>query len=236
MSPRRRHDSKWPNAVIPYVISASFTSEERGAIANAIGFYHEKTCLRLVKRTTERDFVHIVRGGGRCSSHVGRTGHEQLLTLPGPCVHISVVLHEIMHAAGFHHEQCRPIRDEYVMIHKRNIDPKVYRANFRKYSESLEDDIFAPYDYCSIMHYSPTDFSVNGRPTFTVLKPKNCEVGIATTLSDIDIRKINTMYQCRGYPQLDCFDRLRRCHRSGCNIPQMREIARHNCAKTCGFC
>ena len=235
MSPRW-HDRKWPNAVIPYVLSAFFTWEERKVIANAIGFYNATTCIRMIPRTTERDFVHIVRGGRGCSSSVGRIGHEQILTLPAHCVHIPVVLHEIMHAAGFHHEQCRPIRDEYVRIHRQNIDPEKYRANFGKYSESLEDDIFAPYDYCSIMHYSPTDFSANGRPTFTVLKPKNCRVGEATTLSDIDIRKINTMYQCRGYPQLGCFDRLRRCHRSACYIPKLLEISRHNCAKTCGFC
>ena len=63
-----------------------------------------------------------------------------------------------MHAAGFHHEQSRADRDEYVTIHKENIeDGKEY--NFDKYTLSEIDHLGASYDTCSLMHYGSHFFS-----------------------------------------------------------------------------
>ena len=67
---------KWPNGVIPYVISSAFNSRERSVIAKAMKEYHEKTCIRFVPRTSERGYINIMKGSG-CSSSVGRTGARQ---------------------------------------------------------------------------------------------------------------------------------------------------------------
>ena len=42
----RREPAKWPDGVIPYVISSNFNTYERTIIANAIAQYHEKTCIQ----------------------------------------------------------------------------------------------------------------------------------------------------------------------------------------------
>ena len=67
---------KWPNGVIPYVISSSFNTRERSVIAKAMKEYHENTCIRFVPRTSERGYINIMKGSG-CSSSVGRTGSRQ---------------------------------------------------------------------------------------------------------------------------------------------------------------
>ncbi len=58
-----------------------------------------------------------------CYSHVGRAGSRrgQILSLGSGCVHLGTVLHEMLHAAGFWHEQSRPDRDEHVSVQWRNI-------------------------------------------------------------------------------------------------------------------
>ena len=64
-----------------------------------------------------------------------------------------IIIHELGHAIGFHHEQTRPDRDEYVTIHKRNMIEGV-AYNFQKYNRRVIPDWGVQYDYTSVMHYS----------------------------------------------------------------------------------
>ena len=77
---------KWPGATVPYVISSSFSKNERSIIAKAMKEYHDKTCIRFRPRTSERAFIHIMKGKG-CSSSVGRTGSQQTVSLGNGCVY-----------------------------------------------------------------------------------------------------------------------------------------------------
>jgi hypothetical protein len=51
-----------------------------------------------------------------------------------------------MHAIGFHHEHCRPDRDEYLIV-----IANINDINFRK--RGMDVVCFGPYDPESIMHY-----------------------------------------------------------------------------------
>lgn len=58
-----------------------------------------------------------------CWSSVGRIGGEQVVNLqaPGCVTKKGTVIHELMHAAGFTHEQNRAERDNHVIIKWGNI-------------------------------------------------------------------------------------------------------------------
>ena len=56
--------------------------------------------LRIVPRTTHRDYIRIYRGGG-CSSLVGRKGGVQDLSLGNYCAtNVGTPIHEFLHALG----------------------------------------------------------------------------------------------------------------------------------------
>ena len=80
------------------------------------------------------------------------------------------ILHELMHAVGFWHEQSRPDRDQYVKILTHNIIEKE-KDNFHKYRFS-ESNFVGYYDYCSIMHYELDAFSkYKGLKTIQIKRP-----------------------------------------------------------------
>ncbi len=92
-------------------------------IAKSLNIFHELTCVRIIARTTESDYVVIKRNAGSlCSSHVGMQGGRQSMTLAERCVkRPGSTVHEMMHVLGFHHEQCREDRDNFVNVFFDNI-------------------------------------------------------------------------------------------------------------------
>lgn len=69
---------------------------------------------------------------GSCFTGVGRArgfqGYAHVITLGKGCVDKYTVTHEVMHALGFGHEHKRPDRDQYITIHKDNIEPGKYKT------------------------------------------------------------------------------------------------------------
>ena len=103
-----------------------FSQEERAAIARGIMTLQEETCVKIVpKEDHDADYVWMRRGPG-CAAHVGRIGGQQWLFLGQGCFSLETVVHELMHAVGFIHEQSRPDRDEYVKIKWENIKEGQY--------------------------------------------------------------------------------------------------------------
>ncbi|KAJ7384938.1 Meprin A subunit beta [Desmophyllum pertusum] len=109
-------------------------------------------------RTTQKNYVKFTVGNG-CSSSVGRTARgEQTVNLHRYCWYKGIVIHELLHAIGFFHEQSRTDRDSYVKVMYENIE-RGKESNFDKFGQGQIQHLGEPYDYGSIMHYGPDSFS-----------------------------------------------------------------------------
>lgn len=104
---------------------------------------------------------------------MGRTkdsGTQDLsLEMPG-CVDQGVVIHELLHALGFVHEQTRPDRDKYVKIYFENIQAGIaidftrftknkmlvlflgQEHNFQRYAIADVNTFGEAYDYGKYVH------------------------------------------------------------------------------------
>uniref|UniRef100_A0A6P4FFL0 Metalloendopeptidase n=1 Tax=Drosophila rhopaloa TaxID=1041015 RepID=A0A6P4FFL0_DRORH len=188
--------SRWPNGVVPYEIRGSFNAKDMATIENAIAEYHRRTCIRFVRRSSERDYISIRSDQSGCWSSVGRVGGKQEVNLqsPGCLSRPGTAMHELMHALGFLHEQNRMERDGYVAIQYNNVQSSAMN-NFEKAART--EAFGVPYDYGSVMHYSKNAFSINGQPTILAMQANGADkMGQRNGFSDFDIQKLNRMYDC----------------------------------------
>lgn len=119
-------------------------------------------------------------------------GGQQLNVNSPKCVKKGIVMHEMLHAVGFAHQQSASNRDEYVKILWENIS-EGHEHNFNKYNDSVVTDFGYSYDYQSLMHYSAKAFSKNTKDTIEARKPMKT-LGQRKGFTDIDISKVNKMY------------------------------------------
>ncbi|XP_020900444.1 zinc metalloproteinase nas-15 [Exaiptasia diaphana] len=235
--------SHWKDGRVPYQFGP-VSDEVKRVFKEAIAEYKKHTCIEFVPRTSERDYIYVVAETG-CWSSVGRSGYRQKLSIGTNCERKGTVMHEMMHALGFFHEQSRLDRDDYISIHWENIDPKK-RFNFQKYEHGQADTLGARYDYGSIMHYPMYAFTNNGRATI-VPKDPNAEIGQRTHLSNIDIQQVNKLYKCQATTTpaptpapttKPCTDKLDVCYYYAyfgyCSY--YREFMSTNCRKSCFVC
>nr|XP_049574611.1 low choriolytic enzyme-like [Syngnathus scovelli] len=128
-----------------------------------------------------------------CQSHLGQIGGGQIIDLDkNGCVQKDIVQHEVLHALGIHHEQVRPDRDDYVKINYENIEPGK-ESNFHI---APTNNMGAPYDYDSVMHYDAFFFSINRQATIIAIYRFSDNFGRATEMSDNDYIRLNHLYEC----------------------------------------
>lgn len=194
-------DYHWRNGEIPVEIDQSiYNMGLASVVIAALNELNSKTTLCLKPHEGQDDYVKIVfsanLNGAAGQSPVGRQGGEQELLLTTGAVK-STVMHEMLHAAGFFHEQCREDRDDFIEILEDNIQDGM-ENNFQTEGGTTHSE----YDYCSIMHYSSTAFG-NGKTTLRCKKPNNCNACTGKTnlsLSPQDIKGIDEFYGFGRFP------------------------------------
>ena len=184
----------WPGGVIPYEMHPSIQGSTAQSVLQAIAGINATELEVIPRRPTDTDFVYFQDLGDGCNSHLGRIGGAQPINVSNCFGDVGSVMHEILHAAGFFHEQSRSDRDAFVTIVWEEIDPAFRHAFERR--DSIGRDI-GTYDYGSIMHYPPNGFSISGRPTIIPTMP-NVKIGQREGLSSLDRAAITQLYAGGG--------------------------------------
>jgi len=239
---KERH---WPkkgsNVIIPYTISGTYSPNERNNIARAMDEYEKNTCIRIIPRTTEPDYIAIHRGEG-CWSKLGKTGGKQQLSLAKGCAYdVGTPVHELMHAIGYWHEQMRSDRDDYVQIIWSNIQDG-RDSQFTKCKSC--DNQGLEYDVKSVMHYHAFSFAKDRtKPTIELLDGSTSGLGQRNGFSPLDIEGINMLY-CTNVvtkPDPDCSNGNTNCafwatKKKYCTEGAHVEYMAKNCKKACDKC
>ncbi|MDF1678471.1 MAG: M12 family metallopeptidase [Legionellaceae bacterium] len=185
----------WPHGIVPYKIDETLPKAQKDAATEAMALWEAHTVVRFLPLTADNehdfpDYVLLMPASGKtCASSVGRQGGVQVLRLASRC-HTMLVAHELGHLLGLWHEQARLDRDLYVDVLWENIRDDHYHNFNQRVGEGYDK---GPYDYDSIMHYSETAFSKNGKPTIVPRVP-GVKVGQRTHLSAGDIASVNALY------------------------------------------
>ncbi|NXK75612.1 ASTL metalloendopeptidase, partial [Amazona guildingii] len=204
IAPRRSRSAincrhcNWPQSSdgivrVPYVLDPTYDESHINGIHDAMAEFEALTCIKFVKRETERDYLNIKSADG-CWSNYGRVGGGQTVSvMKGGCMWKGIIQHELDHALGFLHEHSRSDRDKYVKIMWEYISPG--KPDFKKFENSNNLDL--PYDYSSVMHYGPYTFTnTTGKATIVPIPDESVHIGQRQGLSNLDVAKINKLYNC----------------------------------------
>ncbi|XP_063052790.1 hatching enzyme 1.2-like [Engraulis encrasicolus] len=187
----------WPKSsdgkvYVPYYITNQYSDRERSVIERGLQSFTSSTCIRFIRWNNHRDYVYIKSDSG-CYSYVGRRGNGQNISLDRQgCIYHNTVQHELLHALGFNHEQCRSDRDQYIRVLLQNVQSGLAYA-FDKIATLNQG---TPYDYNSVMQYHKYAFSKNGQPTMQPYPDPNVPFGTAKEMSKNDILRLNRLYKC----------------------------------------
>ena len=178
---------------IPFAISPDLPNPSR--VEKAIEYFNQHTPVSFVQYSSQPDAIVFEPGEEHCYSALGKTGGLQPIRLSAGCQPPEII-HEMMHALGFVHEQSRPDRDQYVQVLWDNIEEK-FQPQFAVVPDALmEAERGTAFDFHSVMLYRPDTFAA--RPGLLTLQPQDGRPAIEPTqqgLSDGDIQRLKRMYR-----------------------------------------
>ncbi|MCA9949159.1 MAG: M12 family metallopeptidase [Anaerolineales bacterium] len=211
----------WPNGAVPFRFDTTgndaVSQANQNAMQSAMGDLEAVANVTFVPRTSQTNFITIRNSTNdmcgsppepcpRNSSAVGMVGGDQIVNIVSWNTNF-VMVHELMHALGFWHEQSRPDRDHYIEINPDNIDPD----NLHNFQIRSAVDVYPKrdyglsdadtYDFDSVMHYGQCAFAVSACPpntTITVSPPNQAwqnQIGQRVRLSDLDSLTVSLLYR-----------------------------------------
>lgn len=196
----------WAGGVVPFQFDNNLLDEDSDAAlrqicVNMMQAWQSVASLTFRPRTFGD--VHHIHFRDSRSDPIPRNSSPVGPQLIGNTINIAdwgtpfVVAHEIAHSLGCFHEQSRPNRDQFIIVHWDRIDDD------REFNFAIEGTGYGPYDFESLMHYSQcafstcTDCSANlpACRTITTLDPAmQSVIGQRERLSEWDARIMSYMY------------------------------------------
>ncbi|XP_034484402.1 dorsal-ventral patterning protein tolloid [Drosophila innubila] len=197
-----RKERTWDYGVIPYEIDTIFSGAHKALFKQAMRYWENFTCIKFVERDAKlhSNYIYFTVKSCGCCSFLGKNGSgRQPISIGRNCEKFGIIIHELGHTIGFHHEHARGDRDKHIIINKANII-RGQEYNFDVLSPEEFDEPLLPYDYNSIMHYAKNSFSKSTYlDTITPigLSPGvHIELGQRRRLSRGDIMQANLLYKC----------------------------------------
>ena len=180
----------WETSQIPYLIDSNISNPDQ--IRQALEVFNRLTSLKFIEHSNQKDGLVFTKTDGISKSYIGKVGGLQPIWIAANA-DTSTVIHEVMHALGFIHEQNRFDRDKYIQVQFENIEDE-YKYNFEILNgEFMKMSGLSKFDFESTMIYPPEMFAKGGQSTMRA-KTSRIEIRPSQTLSPLDIQRINRMY------------------------------------------
>lgn len=186
----------WPNATVYYTLPSqgSLSTQNYNTfltnINKAFAMISSETSVQFVQRTNQTEYITFTYSTSTNSSPLGwqqnRVNGIKIYNITYP----AIIAHEVMHSMGIMHEQCRPDRDQYIIVDI-NRATETSRHNFNLYNDYAGHGQF---DFGSVMMYQSTDFAIDpSKPVMTKLDGSTFTKQ-RTALSAGDYAGINHLY------------------------------------------
>lgn len=157
----------WSNGIVPYIFSNNVSNARMTRAINAMQLWENVANVNFRPWQVGDISWLFIQNASNNSSFVGPQGGAQNVNIVS-WANQSIIAHELAHALGVRHEQSRTDRNTFVTINFNNISSTCgssgtvdCTSNFN-IIQSTSGWLYSPYDYDSVMHYSPTSFTTGG--------------------------------------------------------------------------
>ena len=157
----------WPGGTVPYLFDTNYpiTSTQKSVILAGLREWELAANVKFVPYTNQTNYVLLQYTNDGSASGFCLLGTPATMMLHG--LARGLMCHEGGHLLGLQHEHQRTDRNSYIVINLNNIIGGTNgEAAFDIDSNSTP---FGPYDFESVMHYYPNNFSIG--PGYDSLDP-----------------------------------------------------------------